>query len=222
VAPKTTRRPEGITIRHRRHCASRASNRACDYRPGYQAQVFSARDRRTIRKTFTPLTDARAWRAEAQYAMRRGTLRAPTRATLAEAAAQWLEGAKAGVIRTSAGQPYKPSALRDYQEALRTKVLPELGQIRLSAITRNSIQDLVDQQLARGLAPSTVRNSILPLRAIYRRLLSRSEVLINPTLGLDLPVPRLLFPFLCSGRIFPAFTAPNETRPDNRIDVQPG
>jgi integrase len=190
VAPKTTSGPEGITIRHRRHCASRSDGLACDCRPGYQAQVFSARDRRTIRKTFKTLTDARAWRAEAQYAMRRGTMRAPTRATLAEAAAQWLEGSKAGVIRTSAGQPYKPSALRGYEEALRAKILPELGHLRLSAITRNSIQDLVDQLLAGGLAPSTVRNSVLPLRAIYRRLVSRSEVLINPTLGLDLPVRR--------------------------------
>jgi integrase len=44
--------------------------------------------------------------------------------------------------------------------------------------------------LAEGLAPSTVRNAILPLRAIYRRLLARSEVAINPTLGLALPASR--------------------------------
>ena len=73
---------------------------------------------------------------------------------------------------------------------LRLKVLPELGHLRLSAVTRNSIQDLVDRLLAQGLSPSTVRNAILPLRAIYRRLLFRAEVLINPTLGLDLPAQR--------------------------------
>ena len=44
--------------------------------------------------------------------------------------------------------------------------------------------------LAEGLAPSTVRNAVLPLRAIYRRLLARSEVAANPTLGLTLPAIR--------------------------------
>jgi integrase len=52
------------------------------------------------------------------------------------------------------------------------------------------VQDLVDRLVARGLSASTVRNSILPLRAIYRRVVSRSEVLVNPTLGLALPAVR--------------------------------
>jgi len=187
--PRPRRRPEGIVVRHSRSCASR-SGRACDCRPGYQAQAFSPRDRRTIRKTFPTLADARAWRAEAQSALRRGTLRAPTRTTLSEAAAQWLEAARAGVVRNRSGDRYKPSALRAYEEALRTKVVPELGHLRLSAVTRNSVQDLVDRLVASGLSPSTVRNAILPLRAIYRRLLARSEVLVNPTLGLSLPAVR--------------------------------
>jgi integrase len=158
VSPQQRRSPEGIVIRHSRGCASRSGAGGCDCRPGYQAQVFSPRDRRTIRKTFKTLAEARAWRAEAQLALRRGTLRAPTKTTLEEAAALWLKAAKAGVIRTSTGETYKPSALRGYEEALRTKILPELGHLRLSAITRNSIQDLIDRLLAQGLAPSTVRN----------------------------------------------------------------
>src|SRR5207253_5223216 len=36
----------------------------------------------------------------------------------------------------------------------------------------------------------SVRNTVLPLRALYRRALSRSEVLTNPTLGLALPASR--------------------------------
>ena len=53
-----------------------------------------------------------------------------------------------------------------------------------------AIQDLVDRLVARGLAPSTVRNSVLPLRAIFRRAVARSEVVKNPTLGLSLPAVR--------------------------------
>ena len=117
-------------------------------------------------------------------------MRAPTRTTLAEAASEWLAGAESGVIRTRSGTPYKPSALRGYEQALRTKVVPELGHLRLSSVSRPAIQDLVDAMLASGRSPSTVRNTILPLRAIYRRALTRADVLSNPTLGLALPAPR--------------------------------
>jgi integrase len=189
ASSRPRRHAEGIVVRHSRRCASREGRR-CDCSPGYQAQVFSQRNARTVRKTFRTLADARAWRAEAQAALRRGTLRAPSRKRLSEAAGDWLQSARAGVIRTRSGEPYKPSALRGYEQALRTKVVPELGHLRLTAITRNSIQDLVDRLIAEGLAPSTVRNAILPLRAIYRRLISRSEVLLNPTLGLALPAVR--------------------------------
>ena len=159
-------------------------------RPAFQAQVFSPRDRRTIRKSFRSLSEARAWRTDTQAALRKGTLRAPTRTTLEEAAGDWLTAAKAGIARTRSGDPYKPSALRSYEEALRTKVLPELGRLRLSSVDRVAIQDLVDRLTAEGLAPSTVRNSILPLRAIFRRAVARAEVIRNPTLALSLPAVR--------------------------------
>src|SRR3954469_2694741 len=186
MATRRQSRPEGIVVRHSSYCPNKSGG-ACDCRPGYQAQVFSQRDRKTIRKTFRTLSDARAWRAEAHSALRLGTLRAPTRTTVGEAAAEWLSAAKAGVVRNRSGQPYKPSALRSYEQALNTKIVPELGRLRLSALTRAAVQDLVDRLVASGLKPSTVRNAILPLRAIYRRALARSEVLVNPTLGLALP-----------------------------------
>ena len=71
-----------------------------------------------------------------------------------------------------------------------TKVLPELGHLRLSAIDRVAIQALVDSLVAQALAPSTVRNSILPLRAVFRRAVARCEVVQNPTLSLSLPAVR--------------------------------
>jgi hypothetical protein len=63
-------------------------------------------------------------------------MRAPTRTMLAEAAESWLSGAKAGVIRTRSGETYKPSALRAYEQVLRATILPELGHLRLSLLTR--------------------------------------------------------------------------------------
>ena len=183
------RRPEGITVRHGRHCDASQGGR-CRCAPAYQAQVFSPRDRRTIRKSFKSLADARTWRADTKAALQRGTLRAPTRTTLAEAADDWLSAARAGIARTRSGERYKPSALRSYEEALRTKVLPELGHLRLSAVDRLCVQDTVDRLVGQGLAPSTVRNSVLPLRAIFRRAIARADVVENPTLGLSLPAVR--------------------------------
>ncbi len=186
---RPNRRPEGITVRHSSRCATRRGG-PCDCRPTYQAQAYSPRDRKTLRKTFRSLADARAWRSQAQTALHRRTLRAPSRTTLAEAADGWLKAAEAGIVRTRSGDPYKPSALRAYEQALRHKLLPALGHLRLAALTRNSVQDLVDRLIAEGLSASTTRNAVLPLRAIYRRALLRSEVHTNPTEGLCLPAVR--------------------------------
>jgi integrase len=69
-------------------------------------------------------------------------------------------------------------------------VTAELGHLRLSAITRNHLQDIVDTLVAEGRAASTVRNTLLPLRAIYRRAVSREQATANPTLKLALPAVR--------------------------------
>ena len=177
---------EGIQLRHSRRCGLHLGI-ACSCTPSYQAQVWSNLDQKPIRKTLPTLAAALAWRQESQVALRRGTMRAPTQITVCQAAEEWLAAADAGIIRTRSGDPYKPSALRSYRQALRQRVLPQIGSQRLSAVTRNQIQDLVDRLVAKGLAPSTVRNSILPLRAIYRRAHHRDEVPTNPTLKLSLP-----------------------------------
>jgi integrase len=182
-------RAEGVVVRHRRSCASRAGG-GCDCGPGFQAQVFVARDGRTVRKTFRSLAEARAWRAQTSVAMRQGTFAVPTRTTLREVAEAWLAGAGAGVVRTRSGDRYKPSALRAYRASLDARVLPQLGALRLSAVTRPQVQELVDRLVAEGLSASTVRNTVLPLRAIFRRARARAEVTQNPTLGLTLPAVR--------------------------------
>ena len=188
-SPRGGKGGEGVVVRHRHGCEVKAGG-PCACRPAYQAQAYSPREGRTIRKTFASLSEARAWRQETQVGLRRRTLRAPTRTTVSEAAEEWLSAAQAGVVRTRSGEPYKPSALRSYEQALRKKVLPALGRKRLCALERNDVQDLVDRLVAEGDAASTVHNAILPLRAIYRRCLERSEIAVNPTEGLRLPAVR--------------------------------
>lgn len=60
---------------------------------------------------------------------------------------------------------------------------------RLSAITTLDLQTLVDDWLTEGQAASTIRNSLKPLQAIYRRARSREGIPVNPTHDLELPMP---------------------------------
>src|SRR5581483_1051175 len=189
TVPRRRRRYEGIALRHQRRCQT-SKGQKCSCSPSYQAQVWSPRDRKPIRKTFASLKDARAWRQESQVALRKGTLRAPSPVTLREAADEWLTAAAAGLVRTRSGDAYKPSAVRAYRQALHHRVLPILGSKRLTAISRVLLQDLVDLLVAQGLSASSVRNTILPLRAICRRARSRGEIALNPTLKLALPAVR--------------------------------
>jgi integrase len=54
----------------------------------------------------------------------------------------------------------------------------------------SDVQRLVNRMMADGLGPSTVRNSLMPLRAIYRQALALDEVAVNPTAGVQLPAVR--------------------------------
>ena len=127
----------GITRRHSRGCNSRLAQR-CSCKPTYQAQAWSAHDKKPVRKTFKTLAAARTWRQDAIVALRRREMNAPSDAVLADAACSWVEAARSGMIRTRSGQPYKPSALRSYEAALRLTLLPAFGNRRLSAITAMS------------------------------------------------------------------------------------
>ncbi len=175
----------GIRQRHGRAC--RAKGRC---KCPYEAFVYSKRDGKKIRKTFPDKAAAVACGNDASTAVRKKLLRAPTSTTLAEAAETWLTSATEGLIRTRSGDPYKPSAIRSYEAALRLRVLPALGHRKLTDVTRHDLQDLVDALLAQDdpkLEPSTIAGALLPLRAIYRRALSKGDVAVNPTTALELP-----------------------------------
>ena len=88
-------------------------------------------------------------------------MRAPTSLTVAQAAEAWLQGARAGMIRNRSGDQYKPSAIRAYEQALRLRVRPQLGAMRLSDVTRNDLQDLVDWLVA-GAERDHGRRDALP------------------------------------------------------------
>lgn len=180
---------EGVRKRHSAGCPALAGGR-CKCRAGWEASVYSRRDGKKIRKRFPRETEARSWRAEAKRALDHGTLRAPTKTTLREAAEEWLAGAELGEVTNRSGQPYKPSTLRGYRRDLDEHVLPEVGNRKLSALTTSELQELVDRWQGEAKPASTVRNRIKPLQAIYRRARARAGLSANPTRDLELPAPR--------------------------------
>jgi integrase len=177
-----------IKKRHSGNCPARRGKR-CSCNGGYRAEVYSPRDKKKIRKTFTHRADAQSWAAEVKRGVDLGTLRAPTKRTLDEAAAAWLAGAEAGTIRNRSGNRYKPATLRGYRQALEDHVLPLLGGRKMNAVTTADLQGLVDRWSAEVQSPSTIRNSIKPLQAIYRRARAREGLAVNPTRDLELPAP---------------------------------
>ena len=180
---------EGIEVRHQRGCGA-PSGAPCTCRPSYRASVWDPRDRRLIRRTFPTAAAAKGWRVDATGALRRGELRGALGPTLREAAEAWEAGARAGAIRNRSGDRYKPSVIRGYETSMRLRLLPELGGVRLGELRRAGVQRLVDELLRTGHEPSTIRNTLLPLRAICRQAIARGEIAINPTTGLELPAVR--------------------------------
>lgn len=178
----------GIRRLHSTGCPSREGSR-CRCSAGWEASVYSPRDGRKIRKTFKREGEARSWRADAKRALDHGTLRASGQETLHSAAERWLAGVESGKIRSRSGQPFKPATIRGYRQALEDRVLPEIGGAKLAAVTTLDLQLLIDRWDADGHSPSTIRNTIKPLQAIYRRAKSRGGLPVNPTRDLELPSP---------------------------------
>jgi integrase len=157
---------------------------------GYRASAWSARDGKRIRKTFSTLAAAKAWRQEAQVALRDGRLRAPASTTVRQAADEWLKGARVGEICNRSGDPYKPSVIRCYERNLKLRVFPEFGGRRLADVHRSDLQRFVEKLMGEKFAPSTIHNALMPVRAIFRREVEQGRLAVNPTSDLKLPAVR--------------------------------
>jgi len=184
--------PTGLRVRHSRQCATEHGAR-CNCVVSVEAWAYDKKTKTKIRQTFTgtgALAAAKSWRSDATGAVKRGTMRAPTQETLRETADAWLEGAKSGAIRNRSGDVFKASTLHGYEQALNSRVLPTLGGARLSDIARPDLQGFAERMLADGKDASTIRNALMPLRAIFRRAVRDGILAVNPTAGLELPAVR--------------------------------
>ena len=181
---------QGLYVRHAKGCATEDGAR-CNCEPSYMARAWSAAAGREVRRSFKRKADAKAWRARmmAGHADRvAGATRSPVLDVIAE---QVLDAMRDGTLRNRSGDTYKPSVARSYRSNYDVNVAPLLGGRRISTITRRDVQVVVDEAIARGLSPSTVRNSLMPLRLIFRVAI-RDELGVteSPISGVELPAVR--------------------------------
>jgi integrase len=151
------------------------------------ATTYRARVRKggvMVSRTFTTLSAALAWRAEAVEGMTdRGVLPAPPPppprrvATVADAARSLARGMVSGAVRTKVGTPYKPSVVRKYEEQLRTLIVPAIGDVPVGALTRGDVQRLVDG-IAATRTPEHARKALVALRVALR--VAERDGLIEP------------------------------------------
>jgi integrase len=186
-----SRASSGVRVRHRGGCPAKTGGE-CECSPGFEASVYSKRDGRKIRQTFATLADAKRWVTAQRKSRDDGSLYAPARITLADAASKFLALAESGGARNRSGDRFKPSTIRSYRTSLDLHVLPTLGHVRLSEITRGQMQRLVAQMQEAGRSASTIQNAVNSVRAVYGSadLLTSGSIPVVPTVGLRLPARR--------------------------------
>lgn len=157
----------------------------------YRAVVWSGTDRKFIKRSFPTMAAAKSWRRDTLRELEDGSLVMPSAVTVQEAADQFLEDARAGVARTGRkghrGHVYKPATIRSYEKALRLRILPTLGSMKLQEVRRKHVQALVDKLIRDGFAGSSINNTLDPLRVVFRRARSREMISHDPCSDLELP-----------------------------------
>ena len=191
MTTQTRRHPTGLRPRHSRGCPSRHGAR-CRCRPTWEAFVWSARDGRKVPRRSRRSRPRRRGAPTRSGAVRtRDDARADERRRCARPPTHWLARRRDGLDPHPLRRPVQ--AERDPRLRAGAARAASSRPRRREAARRSrraDVQALADRLLARGLDPSTIRNALMPLRAIYRRAVEDGEVAVNPTTGLELPAVR--------------------------------
>lgn len=180
----------GIDVRHQAGCpaAPKGSTARCRCQPRYRGKVWDPARKQPLRGPWmATLAAARGWRSDAQ---RRVEHRRETGQTVEEGLRALLAAAEAGHVRNRSGERFKPRVLADYRAHSERRLIPRFGVVSLAAVTHADLNRYVAELLSEGLSPSTIRNVLMPLRALYREAVALGEVETNPTRGLRLPASR--------------------------------
>jgi integrase len=137
---------------------------------------------RQRKRSAATLAEARLLKSEATADVARGEYRQPSRVTFEEYASDWVRTYRG---RTSRG--IRPTTLAEYAQDLDVHVLPVLGRRRLAEVEPRHIKRLAADLSDGGRAPSTVKNIIAPVRALFATAVEEGVIRSNPCSGLRLP-----------------------------------
>ena len=116
---------------------------------------------RTVRKTFSSTSRQEAKLKREAFKAQLGEGLSLDCATLTLGA--YLDGWLPGIKRRRRAKTF-----RSYEQNVRLYIVPYLGHIRLRALTRRQVQGMLDEQRAKGLAPTTVTRT----RDVLRKALN--------------------------------------------------
>jgi len=85
----------------------------------------------------------------------------------------------------------RPGTLESYRGSMHNHVLPALGHVTLAELTPGRIRAFIDAELAKGVSPKTVRNSVGVIRSTLNGLVSHGVLQSNPAAIVrgSLPLP---------------------------------
>lgn len=94
-----------------------------------RSQVWDRAEGKRIRRAFDNQGEAKGWHRDAVIALRRGRqVEGKSKATLQAVCEDFLEQARTRTALNRSGDPYKPPAIRGYEQTLRKHVWPTLGE----------------------------------------------------------------------------------------------
>lgn len=144
------------------------------YRRGGRYVVIWRHKGRQHKAAYRTLAEAR----EAKGHRDAGERRPSTRAGFDDYAREWLENYRG---RTARGVGDR--TLTTYRSALLGRAVPFFSGYRLAEVEPPDVRRYIAELEAEGLAPSTVRRELAPLRAMYATALEDGAVRTNPTTG---------------------------------------
>jgi integrase len=154
----------------------------------YRGTAYDRRTGKRLRGPWTTnLAEARSWRIDALARLQAGTLSGHRGPTLREAVKDFLAGIEDTSIRSRSGRPYKAATVRGYRRDLDGRLVQAFGASRLDDLTLPDVQCFADGLAREGLAPSTLRNIVTALRALYAWARTRGMARTTPLEGLRLP-----------------------------------
>lgn len=149
------------------------------------AILGSKRRRRRVRSGFATKKDALDARRQAQHDDAKGRLVEPTRMTVGEYLARWLEASRSRI-----GDGLRATGWRDYEVHVRRHIVPSVGEIPLQALDRNHVKALYawvqegnSSRDKRRPSAKTVHNIHLTLHRALEDAVQDGLIDRNPAVG---------------------------------------